>query len=355
MPSYNDDDGGAILRSTTICAHSPRRSFDGLVRYLMTRNSLPYHNYYHAIDVMQTCFVILETFEAGNYCTELESFGLVIAAICHDLDHPGLNNNYQINSQTQLALRFNDSSCLENMHSYLCFSILRKNGCDIFAGLDKGDRVLIRKLIISCIISTDMTYHFSLSEDLNNMIESVDQAGGAGDFLKDEKDRDTLLKAILHISDISNPAKEFQISKKWSDVVIKEFFAQGDLEEKKGLSVSMGCDRATTEQESLSLNFCDFVAAPFFFCLVDLLPKIEEPLNNMKSNREEWHNRQMQKIIDGKDTEPAAANEECEKWERRAAAFEENVQAALGRQGRTSSRTSRTSRSQSNGSNGDSC
>lgn len=37
----------------------------------------------------------------------LEVLILLVSCICHDLDHPGYNNIYQINARTELALRCN--------------------------------------------------------------------------------------------------------------------------------------------------------------------------------------------------------------------------------------------------------
>jgi high affinity cGMP-specific 3',5'-cyclic phosphodiesterase 9 len=34
----------------------------------------------------------------------------------HDLDHPGVNNAFQMNALTNLALAYNDMSPLENHH-----------------------------------------------------------------------------------------------------------------------------------------------------------------------------------------------------------------------------------------------
>lgn len=36
---------------------------------------------------------------------DLEVLILLVSCICHDLDHPGYNNIYQINARTELALR----------------------------------------------------------------------------------------------------------------------------------------------------------------------------------------------------------------------------------------------------------
>jgi hypothetical protein len=46
----------------------------------------------------------------------IEKFSLILSAIGHDMDHPGLNNAYQINALTELAVAYNDSSPLENHH-----------------------------------------------------------------------------------------------------------------------------------------------------------------------------------------------------------------------------------------------
>lgn len=37
---------------------------------------------------------------------DLECLILLVSCICHDLDHPGYNNIYQINARTELALRW---------------------------------------------------------------------------------------------------------------------------------------------------------------------------------------------------------------------------------------------------------
>lgn len=37
---------------------------------------------------------------------DLEVLILLVSCICHDLDHPGYNNIYQINARTELALRW---------------------------------------------------------------------------------------------------------------------------------------------------------------------------------------------------------------------------------------------------------
>ena len=47
----------------------------------------------------------------------------------HDLDHPGLNNNFQIAARTKLAILHNDASVLENHHCTTGFLILSRPVC----------------------------------------------------------------------------------------------------------------------------------------------------------------------------------------------------------------------------------
>lgn len=84
--------------------------------------------------------------------SKLDLFTMLASALCHDLDHPGYNNVYQvaavtgphnravlllltlafspnftqINAKTDLALRYNDISPLENHHCAVAFGILSK-------------------------------------------------------------------------------------------------------------------------------------------------------------------------------------------------------------------------------------
>ena len=54
-----------------------------------------YHNWRHALNVCQTMFTMLKTGKMDRFMDDLEVFGLLVACLCHDLDHRGTNNSYQ--------------------------------------------------------------------------------------------------------------------------------------------------------------------------------------------------------------------------------------------------------------------
>ena len=67
--------------------------------------SNPYHNYFHAVDVMQTVYCIIASMDARNMLRHADIFAIMVAALAHDVDHPGTNNSFHVNARTELALR----------------------------------------------------------------------------------------------------------------------------------------------------------------------------------------------------------------------------------------------------------
>lgn len=58
----------------------------------------PFHNSMHAADVTQSTHVLLNTPALESVFTPLEITAALFAATIHDVDHPGLTNQFLINS-----------------------------------------------------------------------------------------------------------------------------------------------------------------------------------------------------------------------------------------------------------------
>jgi hypothetical protein len=70
---------------------------------------------------MNGCFYFLKNTKAITYFQDSGVAALLFAALMHDVDHPGNNNDYEKNSKSTLSLLYNDVSILENHHSSLAF------------------------------------------------------------------------------------------------------------------------------------------------------------------------------------------------------------------------------------------
>lgn len=66
----------------------------------------PFHNSLHAADVTQSTNVLLNTPALENVFTPLEICAALFAACVHDVDHPGLTNQFLINSSELWAASY---------------------------------------------------------------------------------------------------------------------------------------------------------------------------------------------------------------------------------------------------------
>jgi len=70
----------------------------------------------HAFDVFHACYIFLQRCGGKNLLKPIEMFALLLSALIHDVDHPGLNNTFMENTNHPLAIKYNYRSILENHH-----------------------------------------------------------------------------------------------------------------------------------------------------------------------------------------------------------------------------------------------
>lgn len=61
----------------------------------------------------------------------LQILGLLVACLCHDLDHRGTNNAFQTKTESPLAILYSTST-MEHHHFDQCVMILNSEGNNIF-------------------------------------------------------------------------------------------------------------------------------------------------------------------------------------------------------------------------------
>ena len=83
--------------------------------------------------------------------SDLEILAALIAAAVHDVDHPGVNNNFLVNSSSEMALLYNDESVLENHHLAVAFQLMQSENCDILESFSKAERQQFRKMVIDMV------------------------------------------------------------------------------------------------------------------------------------------------------------------------------------------------------------
>ncbi|KAG0042687.1 3',5'-cyclic-nucleotide phosphodiesterase [Gryganskiella cystojenkinii] len=318
--------------------------------------SNPYHNFAHAVDVLQATFYFLcrmgklpqtgygyaplpsspssesepvsplsdisidgsssteeggcKTIRVQDFLRAEDIFALVVASIGHDVGHPGVNNMFLINAHTPLAQVYNDRSVLESFHSMALFQVMKKHGFECF-DVDSQNRKFMefRKMVVSTILATDMGLHFDYVGKIKEQNERLRiRNTPAGQVPKpnqasiDEQERLVLCGTLIKCADISNASRPFHVAERWSSVLLQEMCNQADIE--KEMAVSSGSQPVPDVQtKSLAndrgmqidsqLGFIHGFAMPLFASVRDIIPDL------LQINHKIWEDRKTDYLQNG--------------------------------------------------------
>jgi len=300
----------------------------------------PYHNAIHAADVVQSLHTLIQMAlsKANNgssshvisTCPKIQLFAILLAAVVHDVDHPGKNNAYQTKVKSELAILYNDLSVLENWHTACAFArmldmnILQNNiqssqgvqavlnspnknsECNLLCRTSEENFDTIRRLVVEAVLHTDMTKHFAMVNSAKGLVMQIQKAAADGhDKGQDDSMGWNALMYLFHMADISNQAKPGHLARLWTDRCMSEFFKQGKQEAKLGIPISPLCDEATTSLPESQVGFIKFVVQPAYAVLGDLIGPVAQELvvPNVQANLNHWtKEKQLQEGTDGEET-----------------------------------------------------
>ncbi|KAM3619022.1 uncharacterized protein V6R79_001790 [Siganus canaliculatus] len=267
---------------------------DTFITFMMTLEDhyhadVAYHNNIHAADVVQSTHVLLSTPALEAVFTDLEIMAALFASAIHDVDHPGVTNQFLINTSSELALMYNDASVLENHHLAVGFKLLQEDNCDIFQNLSKKQKESLRKMVIDMVLATDMSKHMNFLADMKTMVETKKVTSLGVLLLDNYSDRIQVLQNMVHCADLSNPTKPLELYRQWTDRIMVELFTQGDRERDKGMEISPMCDKHNASIEKSQVGFIDYIVHPLWETWADLVhPDAQDILDTLEDNRE-WY------------------------------------------------------------------
>eukprot|EP01139_Manchomonas_bermudensis_P003608 Amastigsp_a10941_40.p1 type:complete len:330 gc:universal Amastigsp_a10941_40:45-1034(+) len=253
-----------------------------LVALTRNYNEVPFHNVWHAFSVSQMMYTLFCSLESVSpFLTTLEKFSTFVAGLCHDLDHQGLNNAYQVNAQTPLAMVYNDVSCLENHHCSHGFAILSSPESNIFLYLPPSSYREVRRIMVKCILATDMANHFRIKDEFSKVV-------AAGFSMADAAHRALLCTIILMCCDISNEVRPTPVAREWAERLALEFSLQVELERSAGLPVAPFMDPVQTPLAKSQIGFISGVLLPLWREAHGLLPQIADYVRRIEAALEYW-------------------------------------------------------------------
>ena len=221
----------------------------------------PYHCAMHAADVTQGTYSLMCACGLFQSLPPIEALALLVSAIVHDVDHPGVNNLFLVNSQDPLAFAYNDTSVLENHHLVTAFTLLQRPQLQWTGVLSQENKATLRRCMIKNILHTDMALHKSGLQQLMALPDTCrEQPSAFATWAPDHRQvfnqvpvslsrlfwssfacslvLQHIPQSLLHLADLGASLRNFQSSMTWGLRITQEFFAQGDRELALGLPVS---------------------------------------------------------------------------------------------------------------------
>ena len=287
----------------------------------------PFHCFKHAFMVTHTAWLFLRHDHVRRLLEDLDCLALLLSAICHDVEHPGTTNAFQVNTCSPLALRYNDASVLENHHAAAGFAALMR--CRVLTGLNPDELRTLRRGFVAAVLATDMSVHKQLLASINEAIKRAptpeDEAHGAhdgaagahgagsssggvhggsslarGSFAerhsstigfgrRSPEDRLLLVNFLLHCADLGNPLLPPPLSRRIANDLAREFEAQAEQERQAGLPVTVMLASDDVAKAKLELGFLEYVVRPLYVTLAAVAPRLgEKCLRLIDANKLAW-------------------------------------------------------------------
>lgn len=252
--------------------------------------SNPYHNSVHAADVTQAMHCFMQEDKIRAHMTDLEILSSIMAAVCHDLDHPGVNQTFLINTQNPLASLYDNKSVLENHHWRFALAIFKES--QLFDHLS-GDiyeemKQQLRQLILATDIARQNEYLSRFRERLSQKPRQQQQVSPFS--MQNSQDRALVLQMALKCADLGNPCRPWLISRVWSNLICDELFKMGSIERKLSLPLTSICQREKTSIAAIQTDFFRFIVMPLLKLWHQFLqsPLSSLLMSNFEQNYQRW-------------------------------------------------------------------
>jgi len=256
----------------------------------------PFHNFRHAVDVVLATSYLIRTVQRDHpapFTDPIQVSALLISALVHDTDHPGVMNTYLIATQNPIAVKRGEApkAVLEHHHAEMALALLERPELNFLEPLPEGDFTTFTELIRENVLNTDVTTTMGAAKQFSerrpslSVIQFEDAARNSKTGTEHQAPTASqVMCLIIKAADISNPARPLNVYGRWIDGVMAEFFTQGDAERKRGMTISMNCDRNTVQVPKSQVGFITFLVMPLYRALCTYSPGVQHLVTQLEVN-----------------------------------------------------------------------
>ena len=252
-----------------------RRFIKSIARHYKSNH---YHNFHHAVDTINTVGWMVTQPRLRDNLPELHRYVLMISGLVHDAGHPGHNNQWEVNTNSALAKRYQDASVLENYSLEIARELMADREFNVFSNHNGKSLEGAQEILNDLVLATDFALHRGFLDEFIDWLDNKPQ-----DF-SDPRFLSLVSRAVMKAADIANTSKNFVHAKYWGLRVMKEFWAQGWLEKEHNLPVGPLNDPDTVRLNSAQAGFIKFAALELFDLLGRVEPNIGVMADTLRTN-----------------------------------------------------------------------
>lgn len=153
-----------------------------------------FHNFKHVWGVLHLSYQILIR-GADEYLLPMDIFAVMVAALCHDIQHPGNNNAFEVATASDLSKTKKGivgAGILECHHATMTNALLTGSGMgvDILRGLNEEQADHFKRQVSLIILGTDMAKHSSILAEAraySRAESTIHASASAGAFSRGKK------------------------------------------------------------------------------------------------------------------------------------------------------------------------
>lgn len=175
---------------------------------------------------------------------------------------------------------------MEHHHFDQCVMILNSQGNQILAKLSPQEYSRVIVLLKEAILATDLANYFQRRELFFQLVNS-----GQFDWKSNQEHRSILRCMLMTACDVAAITKPWPVQKTVADLVMNEFYQQGDIERNE-LNIEpidmMNRDKMSKLPE-MQIGFIDTICAPIYVAFAKQFPReLGCLLEGCLANREIW-------------------------------------------------------------------
>jgi 3',5'-cyclic-nucleotide phosphodiesterase len=204
--------------------------------------------------------------------TALELYAIFIAAIAHDVGHPGLDNRCLAASGDPFGVLFKEFGAInEFRHCAILIEVVAYPRANIFHAIDETDRRILWGYISKVIIATDPAQHTKMIHLGNDLLDEgmINLTNSAQRLLA--------LRLLMKVADIAHTLRTFDIAQQWRGLQQEELLRQAAFEAERGIEYQGQVNELSTETNvEAEVLFIENSCMPLLLLVARIFPELDE-------------------------------------------------------------------------------